>query len=326
MPGGLISVFGDREDFQAAMGPEGFVGLLVTGRGHFRAHLTRVSLHGLHLAAGEEELSRIAFVALPSSSVMVSLAIGGGSPPVWAGIEPQPGEMVTIAPGERFHARTVGPCRWATMLVSERDLMRYGRALTGAAFSIPPGIARWRPAPSGERYLRQLHRAAVQMAEARSGVLADAAAAHGLEQQLLHALIDCLGVGPVCREPPAARRHRDILARFETVLQTDVLQSSADICAALGVSPRLLRECCKAHLGTALSRYTRLHRMQQVHGALRYGDPNSTKIAELAEQHGFHDPGRFANNYRAVYGESPSVTLRRRSLDARRSSPRVGHI
>ena len=51
-----------------------------------------------------------------------------------------------------------------------------------------------------------------------------------------------------------------------------------------------------------------------------------TKIAELAEQHGFHDPGRFANNYRAVYGESPSVTLRRRSLDARRSSPRVGHI
>jgi hypothetical protein len=90
----------------------------------------------LHLAAGEEELSRIAFVALPSSNVMVSLAIGGGSPPVWAGIEPQLGEMVTIAPGERFHARTVGSCRWATMLVSERDLMRYGRALTGAAFSI----------------------------------------------------------------------------------------------------------------------------------------------------------------------------------------------
>ncbi len=299
------------------MGPEGFVGLLVTGRGHFRAHLTRVSLHGLHLAAGEEELSRIAFVALPSSSVLVSLAIGGGSSPIVGGIEPQPGEMVTIAPGERFHARTVGPCRWATMLVSERDLMRYGRALTGASFSIPPGITRWRPAPSGERNLRHLHRAAIQVAKTRSGTLADAAAAHGLEQQLLHALIDCMGVGSTHWETPAARRHRDILARLEALLQIDLLQSTVDICAALGVSGRLLRACCKEHLDTALNRYIRLHRMQQVHGTLRGGNPKATKISDVAERHGFHDPGRFANNYCAVYGELPSATLRRRSLEAR---------
>ena len=317
MPGGLISVFGEREDFQAAMGPEGFVGLLVTGRGHFRAHLTRVSLHSLHLAAGEEELSRIAFVAVPSSSVLVSLVIGGGSSRVWGGIELQAGEIVTVAAGERFHARTAGPCRWETMLVSEQNLTRYGRALTGGSFSILPGIARWRPAPSIGRNLRHLHRAAIQVAKTRSGTLADAAAAHGLEQQLLHGLIDCMGVGPTHWETPAARRHRDILARLEALLQIDLLQSTADICAALGVSGRLLRACCKEHLGMALNRYIRLHRMQQVRGSLRGGNPKATKISEVAERHGFHDPGRFASNYCAVYGELPSATLRRRSLEAR---------
>jgi AraC family ethanolamine operon transcriptional activator len=203
------------------------------------------------------------------------------------------------------------------MLVSEQNLTRYGRALTGVSFGVPLGITRWRPAPSVERDLRQLHRAAIQMAKARLSVLADAAAAHGLEQQLLHGLIDCMGGGPIYREPPAARRRRDVLARFEAVLQTDVLQRSAEICAVLGVSGRLLRECCKEHLGIALNHYARLYRMQQVHGTLRGGNVKSTKIAEVAERHGFRDPGRFASNYRGVYGELPSATLRRRSLEAR---------
>ena len=65
------------------MQPDGFVSLLVTGRGHFRARLARVSLHGLHLATGEEGLSGIAFVAVPSSSVLISLAIGDGSSRTW---------------------------------------------------------------------------------------------------------------------------------------------------------------------------------------------------------------------------------------------------
>src|SRR5437879_6167854 len=145
MPGGQVSLFGELHDFQVAMASGGFVRFLVTAPGQFRARLARVSLHGLQLAAGDEELSRIAFVAVPQSSVLISLAIGGKSTPRWGGIEQQEGEIVTIAAGERAHARTGGPCHWRTMLVPEGHLSRYGRALTGAPFSFPPGIARWRP-------------------------------------------------------------------------------------------------------------------------------------------------------------------------------------
>jgi AraC-like DNA-binding protein len=151
------------------------------------------------------------------------------------------------------------------------------------------------------------------MAEARSGALTDAEAAHGMEQQLIDALIQCLTAGPAEQEASAAGRHRCILARFEDLLLADASLGMTEICAELGISDRLLRACCKEHLGMGPNRYVRLHRMQQVHRALQSGNIDTASVSEIAERHGFRDPGRFATNYRAVYGEVPSATLRRNS-------------
>jgi AraC-like DNA-binding protein len=149
------------------------------------------------------------------------------------------------------------------------------------------------------------------MAEGRAGALTDAQAAHGLEQQLLHALIECLSTGFTDNETSAARRHRGILARFEDLLQTEPFPRMADVCAALGISERMLRECCKKHLGMGPNSYRHLHRMQHVHRALRGEDPCAASVFEIASRYGIRDLGRFAANYRALYGELPSVTLRR---------------
>jgi hypothetical protein len=114
MPGSVTSVFGEPDDFQAALRADGVLDLLVTGRGQFRARLTQVTLHHLRLSAGDEHLSRIAFVAVPADMLLLSLPIGNRSTPIWGGIEIQAGEMVTFGPGQRVHARTDGPCRWGT--------------------------------------------------------------------------------------------------------------------------------------------------------------------------------------------------------------------
>jgi AraC-like DNA-binding protein len=148
------------------------------------------------------------------------------------------------------------------------------------------------------------------MAEARAAALTDPQAAHGLEQQLLHALIECLSNKPE-EETATARRHRDILARFEDLLVAERFLRMADICAALGVSERLLRECCRQHLGMGPSSYRRLRAMQLVHRALLSGTMAS--VSEVARRHGFRGIGRLAANYRARYGELPSATLRKGS-------------
>jgi AraC-like DNA-binding protein len=310
MPSSRASVFGEAEDFEAAVSAEGVAGLLVTGHGQFRARLTQVELNQLRLSAVEESQARIAFVTVPPGTILVSFPIEEGPSPVWGGAEVRMGEMITFGGGERLHARTLGPSRWGAIQAADQQLVRYGRALSGAAFVVPPA-ARWRPPPAAMRQLRHLHRAAIRMAEARAGALTDAQAAHGLEQQLIHALIECLSTGMTDNEPSAAR-HRGVLARFEDLLVAEPSLSMAEICAALGISRRMLRECCKKHLGMGPSGYRRVRRMQQVHRALRSKDSRAATVFEIASRYGIRDLGHFAASYQALYGELPSVTLRRR--------------
>jgi AraC-like DNA-binding protein len=311
MPGSRASVFGEAEDFQAALSADGVAGLLVTGRGQFRARITQVALEGLRLAAVEEQLARIAFVVVPAGIVLVAFPIDGGPSPVWGGIEIHPREIITLGPGQRLHARTAGPSHWGAIHVLGRQLAQYGRAVSGTRFAVP-SAARWRSPAAAVRELRDLHRAAIRMAEARAAAFTDIEAAHGLEQQLLHALIECLSERRE-EEAATARRHRDILARFEDLLDAEPFLLMTEISAALGVSDRLLRECCKKHLGMGPGEYRRFRAMQQVHRALRSGNRDAASVSEVAGRHGFHSVGRFAANYRAIYGELPSATLRRAS-------------
>jgi transcriptional regulator GlxA family with amidase domain len=48
--------------------------------------------------------------------------------------------------------------------------------------------------------------------------------------------------------------------------------------------------------------------------ALRRADPANASVAEIARSCQFHELGRFAVTYRTTFGETPSATLRRRSI------------
>lgn len=314
MPGStFISVFGEPENFEAALNRDGVVGMLITGRGQFRARLTRITLHGLSLAAAEEDLSRITSITVPADTVLVALPVGQRQSPVWGGIEMRAGEMMTFGPAERLYARSSGACTWGTIHLPAKDLVQYGGALTGAEFAVPPA-AQWRPPPPAMRDLRHFFDAAIRMAETRPGTPTGIRAVHGLEQQMIDALFECLSAPPTNDETPAARRRREVAARFNDLLQAGPLSEMAKIREALGVSQRLLRESCEKHLGMSPSRYSRLRRMQQVRRALQSRNPARSTLSEIARLHGFRDLGRFSSNYRSSYGELPSDTLRRGSF------------
>jgi AraC-like DNA-binding protein len=66
-------------------------------------------------------------------------------------------------------------------------------------------------------------------------------------------------------------------------------------------------------------RYLWLRRMHLTQRALRNADPEMTSVTEIATNYGFWELGRFSVTYRQLFGESPSITLRRRPEDPKPS-------
>ena len=313
MPGYVTSTFSEPEDFAGALRAEGFLSLLITSRGQFRAQLTRVSLNQMCLSAAEEQLPRISFLTIPSHMVLVLFPIGRTAAQVCGGVRIQTGDLLTVGPGERFHARTDGACHWGIIGLPVSGFIRYSTALMGTALFPLPALGRWQTSRATITHLRSLHAAAIRTAAKCPQVLVDTEAVRGLEQQLLHALVDCLSTGSADDGSRAKRRGRDVMARFERLLRSrpSAPASIPEICAALEVSERHLRQLCALHLGMSPTTYDRLRRMSLVRCALRRADPAPDSVSAVARQNGFHDLGRFAINYRAVFGELPSTTLHR---------------
>ena len=157
------------------------------------------------------------------------------------------------------------------------------------------------------------------LAATRPDALVTAGAAHGLEQQLIHAVVECLAGGSADKSIRPGRWHQDTMVRIEYLLrsQPDRAPPVSEICAALGVSERLLRNLSTEHLGMSPTRYGRLRRLSQVRSMLRRGAADATSVSEVARRNGFLDLGRFAADYRAAFGECPAVTLLRRGVDGR---------
>jgi hypothetical protein len=51
--------------------------------------------------------------------------------------------------------------------------------------------------------------------------------------------------------------------------------------------------------------------LNKARAALRRAEPSKSSVAEVARNHQFLELGRFAVAYRAIFGESPSITLQR---------------
>jgi AraC-like DNA-binding protein len=108
-------------------------------------------------------------------------------------------------------------------------------------------------------------------------------------------------------------KSRAVIVRFEEFLEanSDRPLCLAEICAAISVAERTLRSACEKHLGVSPTRFLTLRRMHLVRRALQAADANGASVTRIAMDHGFWELGRFSGAYRALFGETPSETLRR---------------
>jgi AraC-like DNA-binding protein len=316
MLGSALSVFSRSIDFLAARREFGDVSLVAAGGGKFWARLSQIRLVHMRLLRCEERISRVSSVSVPANMVRITLPPKPDVSLISDGLGIRPGEIVTHTSGHRFHERTNGPSRWSSIILSAHELSRAGRATRGTPFVLPQGERRWRPAPDDLRSLVNLHDNAIRATAVRPKLPVGGQAAHGLEQELTLALIECLVDGTKDQPGRIERQRANLMTQFEDILETAPLAtlSVTDIASALGVTNTLLRKCCHAHLGLAPGRYLYLRRMGLVLQALHDADPAKATVVQTAELHGFTRDGHFAAAYHAIFGELPSATLRRLRL------------
>jgi AraC-like DNA-binding protein len=91
--------------------------------------------------------------------------------------------------------------------------------------------------------------------------------------------------------------------------------SLSDLCAAAGVSQRWLHKSFVDVTGVSPARYARLARLSKARDLLLASEPDAVSVKRVALSLGFVTSGRFAADYRSVFGENPVDTLRRRCGD-----------
>ena len=220
---------------------------------------------------------------------------------------------MTFGPGHRGHMRTRGPCQWGTICVAAKELAYCLHGSAELSFPIPPVAQRWRAPPAAYRCVRQLHAAIIRVAKVRPDAIVRAEIAHAMEQELIEALAECLSAGQACQETPAARRHPEVMVRFEDILQTQPSGHlrAKELSAAIRVSERLLDKCCKEVLGMSPTSYIRLRALHEVHRILHSEESRTMSVSRVARSHGFQGLGHFAAAYRSLFGELPSASLSR---------------
>ena len=85
----------------------------------------------------------------------------------------------------------------------------------------------------------------------------------------------------------------------------------SDLCQELKTSPLSLYYAFGEYLGLSPMQYLKILRLQGVHLALKSADPQTSKVTDIARRYGFWNMGQFLIDYRILFGESPSTTLKK---------------
>ncbi|HIK46683.1 MAG TPA: helix-turn-helix domain-containing protein [Leptolyngbyaceae cyanobacterium M65_K2018_010] len=136
---------------------------------------------------------------------------------------------------------------------------------------------------------------------------------------LLPLLVNCFSaeVCPNLRIYPF--RRSDLVQQAETYMRANLDQplTLEAMCQALKTSKSALSYGFQEIFGLSPMAYLKAVRLNGVRRALKASDPTQATVLGIANRYGFWHMGHFSRDYRQMFGESPSETLRGEEVRAR---------
>ena len=227
-------------------------------------------------------------------------------------------KIAWISPERMLHVDSRRPASWLSITMSNELIMSWFSTHEDEVdFELLNGnietIARSRLA----RLVRLIHRV-FQVDAQHSKDLHEPAAEYAAKLQVRDAALRTLL--PLREDVHGRRRainRAQILSRVLDLIWStgDQPLRIDDLCRAAGVSERTLRNVFHRHFGIAPHEFLTITRLNRVRAAIRAARPGET-ISSICANHGIWDFGRFADQYRRLFGVLPSQNLADRRISA----------
>jgi AraC family ethanolamine operon transcriptional activator len=245
----------------------------------------------------------------PRGSVSFAVPVGRNGTPRIQGRGVASGEVVVLFDGDEVDYRSEGPSRLVSVTMERSALERHVRALAGrhlGELRLQGRLGGLRTDPAA---LVGLCQSLAARAAARPRLLRCPAVASGLERRLIKLLFAQLEAP---RAPEAQRRGRVLARRAEAWLRANLADppTIAALCGAVHASQRTLHDAFREHLRTTPKAYLKTLRLNAARRDLLGGGPGTT-VTSVALDWGFLHFGWFSQDYRRLFGETPSRTLKR---------------
>lgn len=236
----------------------------------------------------------------------------GGS--TWNGQSAEPGTLCGVPPGEELDGHTAPGFGWLTVALPPATWARC-RSLAGLDDRSFQRLSACRmPAHILARIERQVlatHRVLCGASSKPGDAAFAVRAASGLALDLATTTCELAGRMP---PPHDSLRNRIRLGRRAEAWMRDHLADAIrvpDVCLALGVSRRELEYAFRATFDQSPRDFLHALRLNAIRRALLRANDAQTPVLHIALDYGITHQGRFAAEYRALFGEPPSATVRR---------------
>lgn len=275
------------------------------------ADFERIDLGPVVVQRGEGKLPHYAMsVSLPKAS-MFFLA-GQSGDVVWQGQCVDRDLLFSFDAGSELVGNTRGGITFASLVWEPGFLEQRAEALGVSIDTVGRTGPVSTPDPAAMHNLRAAVGQTLAVARSDPARLERSEVREALGEAVASAAVDALNPAPERRSIAAVSHVRAVRAAFE-VLEARAGDAIylAELCHAANVSERTLRSAFQHLYSVSPIRYLQLRRMELVRRALRDADPREARVSEVASRFGFTNLGRFAMEFRQLYGDSPSQALRR---------------
>lgn len=246
-------------------------------------------------------------------SITLGVSIDSTAQAWYLGRHLRQGQPLAVVSGHEFELASRGTFDVAALSVDIDALDQHSRRVDGRPFETRHRSGALAPCDGDIRgeALSELVLTTLATAARTPHLLAQSPMQTALAQSMFDLLLHHLAATPsaAAADGTAASRQRVVRqARAHMARHADEPITVPDLCDALHVSRRTLQYSFQDVLGMTPVAYLRALRLNGVRRDLRRGGPEP--VADRAARWGFWHLSRFAADYRHLFGELPSATLR----------------